>query len=250
MTASQYSRAFYDDQEGGSRASAEVVVPLILEYCTPRSVVDVGCGVGGWLVEFKRHGVADVLGVDGDYVPADRRRIPKTEFRAADLARPIDLGRRFDLACCLEVGEHLPAASAAGLVGSLVKLSDVVVFSAAVPHQGGTGHVNEQWPAYWAAQFAQHGYQCCDALRPRIWSDPRVDWWYAQNLLFFVAQQEMAAYPRLAGAAVERPLSLVHPNNYLQHADPGQGSLRRALSSLPRLIVRRLFRTGSKNDRG
>ena len=88
-----YSPKFYDVQMAGSTASAEAVVPHILSLFQVSSVVDVGCGVGGWLQVFDRHGVKDYLGVDGDYIPRDKLKVAAERFRAADLTALPDLGR-------------------------------------------------------------------------------------------------------------------------------------------------------------
>ena len=55
-----------------------------------------------------------------------------------------------------------------------------VLFSAAVPHQGGWNHLNEQWPQYWAEIFARRRFFPVDCLRERFWNRPNVRWWYAQ----------------------------------------------------------------------
>src|SRR5262245_37434535 len=141
-----YDQGFYDVVADTASHSAAVVVPVILSFVQPASVVDVGCGVGAWLAEFSRRGTADVMGYDGDWVDWARLAIPYERVRAVDLTRPLTDSRRYELAISLETGEHLPAASARTLVQSLVHLSDVVVFSAAIPFQGGRHHVNEQWP--------------------------------------------------------------------------------------------------------
>ena len=46
-----------------------------------------------------------------------------------------------------------------------------------------------------------------------IWADSRVDWWYRQNIMIYVAQNRLNDYPALAAMYHEdaRPLSLVHP---------------------------------------
>ena len=59
------------------------------------------------------------------------------------------MGRRFDLALCLDVTEHLPRECADPLVTLLTSLAPVVAFSAAIPVQDSYNHVNCQWPAYW-----------------------------------------------------------------------------------------------------
>jgi len=180
-----YDESFYQGQQDGSVSSAQIVVPIVLSLFPCHSVVDFGCGVGGWLKEFERNGVADYLGVDGDYVARHLLKIPADRFRPIDLRNVSDLGRGFDLACSLEVAEHLPEDRAKSFVAALVKAAPVVLFSAAIPLQGGTEHVNEQWQSYWAKLFAEHGYIALDCIRPAIFGDRRVEWWYRQNILVF-----------------------------------------------------------------
>ncbi|MBM3601823.1 MAG: methyltransferase domain-containing protein [Alphaproteobacteria bacterium] len=214
-----YDRAFYEKQQDGSIRSAEIVVPIVLELAgLPTSVVDVGCGVGGWLSTFAAAGVTGILGLDGGHVARDMLRIPAECFRPTNLRRPFRIERRFDLALSLEVAEHLPNARSAGFVADLVALAPVVLFSAAIPGQGGTHHINEQWPDHWAERFAGHDYLPIDAIRPRIWLNSAVQWWYCQNLLLFAHVSAIEARGGLAEARRNtRPqqLSLVHPRRYL-----------------------------------
>jgi SAM-dependent methyltransferase len=212
-----YTGAFYDFQRGGSRRSATIVVPLLLELLAPRSVIDVGCGVGTWLSVFRELGVAEVCGVDGDWVDRAALEFPAGCFEAADLAKPLRLNRLFDLVLSLEVAEHLPPESADTFVDSLSALGPAIVFSAAIPLQGGVNHVNEQWPEYWADRFAARGYNVVDAVRRRIWHESAVDWYYAQNMLIFVRPEALSRRPVLAPAldhGAGGPLSIVHPRQW------------------------------------
>ncbi len=202
-----YTPAFYDGQSTGSVSSATVMVPMFAALTNPSSVLDVGCGIGGWVATWLDSGV-DAVGVDGDYVPRDQLRVPADRFIDHDLTTLLDLGRRFDLVTCLEVAEHLPAEKAETLISSLCRHADVIVFSAAIPGQGGTGHVNERWLSFWAALFAAHGYQPYDLLRSQLWWDERCEWWYRQNVIVF-ATGEVAhehGWPEMTG-----PLDMVHP---------------------------------------
>jgi hypothetical protein len=77
--------------------------------------------------------------MDGGYVttsPLGERFLPH------DIATPLPehLVGRFDLAVCLEVAEHLPPERAESFIRELCDLAPVVLFSAAIPGQGGTGH--------------------------------------------------------------------------------------------------------------
>src|SRR5215211_1558289 len=149
----RYSEDYYAVRKEGTRSSAEVIVPLVLEVVKARSVIDVGCGTGEWLSVFKEHGVEDIWGVDGEYVNIKTLAIPEERFIPYDLKRPYRIDRAFDLVVSLEVAEHLPADCAETLVDSLTGLGSVVLFSAAIPYQGGEHHINEQWPEYWIRLF-------------------------------------------------------------------------------------------------
>ena len=116
---------------------------------------------------------------------------------AADSAQPLRLDRRFDLVVTLEVAEHLPKTDASTFVQSLTELGPVVLFSAAIPFQGGENHLNEQWPDYWAHLFHNRGYRAVDCLRKKTWHNDKVEPWYAQNILLFVHPDEIASSPRL-----------------------------------------------------
>jgi len=212
MTAESYDTEFYAGISDGSRRSAAVVVPLILELApSTRSVVDFGCGSATWLSEFRRCGITDVLGLDSGLGTRDYMFIPKEQFRTLDLTSSYEPDERFDLAMSLEVAEHLPATSADQLIASLCAAAPLVLFSAAIPNQGGTHHVNEQWPCYWTSKFAARGYACRDVLRPRLWDDRRVEWWYRQNLLLFVDRRVASEFAAVASLVSWDARSLVHP---------------------------------------
>ena len=214
-----YSREHLMHSHGGAYRSAKEVVPHVLELLKPESVIDVGCGVGSWLAVFREHGIDDYLGVDGVYVDLDLLQIPPDKFRPHDLTRPLQLNRQFDLAVSLEVAEHLAAEHAAVFVASLVGLAPVVLFSAAVPYQGGLHHVNEQWPGYWVDLFEKHGFVVLDCLRSKLWLNDRVDWWYRQNLLLFCSPDVLlknAGLQRELQSVPDARLPVVHPRLFLQ----------------------------------
>jgi SAM-dependent methyltransferase len=213
-----YTERFFQSHREGARRSAEAIVPLVLTLIRPGSVLDIGCGLGTWLAAFRRHGVDDVLGVDGHHVDAQRLEIPVDRFVAADLERPVLLGRQFDLVVSLEVAEHLPETSADVFVDTLTSHGPAVLFSAAIPFQGGADHRNEQWPAYWAERFRDRGYAATDCIRQAVWTNDDVDWWYAQNTLLYVRRDRIDRQPilqRALAATAPTPLGLVHPRKYL-----------------------------------
>lgn len=221
-----YDRAFFEAQRAGSRSSALVVLAeAFARLGVPARVVDVGCGIGAWLRAAAELGAGEIRGIDGDWLAPDALEVDPRSVTTLDLqaADPAALRRAaglsgdgapaFDLALCLETAEHLRPEAPGRFVAGLCALSDAVLFSAAVPHQGGFGHVNERWPGFWAALFAEHGLACFDLLRPAIWLRPEVEWWYAQNALLF-ARGPAADRLRAHGPPVAEPLPLVHPRRF------------------------------------
>ena len=209
-----YDRAFYRKLAETARRSARRIIPSVLAQVAPKSVIDVGCGTGSWLAEFANNGIVDLCGVDGDFFPADMLEIPREQFVAFDLIRPYTCNRRFDLVVSLEVAEHLPADCAEQFVDSLVQLGPTVLFSAAIPGQGGTRHVNEQWQDYWADLFGERDYVPVDCVRKSVWDDAQVAWWYAQNMLLYCERRHAIANPALAREieySRSLPLRIVHP---------------------------------------
>lgn len=236
-----YDQEFFDDIEPASLRSSEVVVPILVDLFHPQSVVDVGCGTGGWLLPFKKLGLTKILGIDGGDVHRSLL-IEPDEFVPCDLTHPLSIEASFDLALCIEVAEHLPAHSARVLVDSLVGLAPLICFSSAVPGSGGTGigHLNEQWPAYWEQKFKEVGYLMFDPIRPLIWQDNRVAWYYRENLFVLARQDIVAANPvfqQLASRYAQHHMMLLHDSVLAYHL-----ALLPSLKRLPGLFVRALTR--------
>jgi SAM-dependent methyltransferase len=209
-----YTKAFFDREQPGSTRSAEEIVPIIVDLVAPLSVVDVGCGRGDWLKSFRDRGVSELHGIDGEYAKNETFVLPLDVFEACDLEAPPPSSRTFDLVICLEVAEHLHPQYADGLVDFLTSLGSIVLFSAAIPFQGGIHHYNEQWQGYWAAKFVKRGYLPLDVLRPKIWNNSRVEYWYAQNTLLYVDKGKLESSPSLREAnelSKGLPLSVIHP---------------------------------------
>lgn len=183
---SAYSNAFFFEESKSSMAAAEVIVPMLLSVVRPRSVVDVGCGAGAFLREFQRVGVHDLLGIEGPWIQSNALLIDSGVILSRDLREIVSLDRTFDLAVCFEVAEHLPRTSADTLVDSLTRLAPVIAFSAAIPLQGGTSHLNEQWPDYWAKKFVAHGFVPIDCLRHPLLANSDVPEHYVQTSMLFV----------------------------------------------------------------
>jgi len=180
--------------------------------------VDVGCGNGAWLSVFKKNGY-QVFGIDGNAIDDSKRLINKEEYQRFDLEKSISLNKKFDLCMSLEVAEHLSPARASSFVQDLTSLGDIVLFSAAIEKQGGQHHINCQWQAYWADKFDKENYECIDIVRPIIWNNKDVEWWYKQNMLLYVHRQRHQELIKTLRSKIESklPLDVVHPETYISH---------------------------------
>lgn len=228
-----YDKPFFDDFTDTSLQSAQIVLRALFEHYRPASIVDVGCGVGPWIKAATELGVTSARGFDGPWVQDTQLLFPRETFTRVDFegAEWPDFGKA-DLAISLEVAEHLTLPQGEALVGKLCACAPVVLFSAAVPAQGGHGHLNEQWQSWWAQRFAKLSYQPSLCIRDRIWNDGNVSFWYRQNAVLYF---DPVRVPQLAPlAASSGLLDVVHPDLYqirvlkrLRH-----GRLRRAFDGL------------------
>ena len=159
-------------------------------------------------------GAKTIRGVDGSWVNKDLLMIPVECFTQYDLSQPNIKAaipeQHFDLTISSEVAEHIDKQDTDTYMDNLTSFSDVILFSAAIPGQGGTHHVNEQWPSYWIEKFAVRGYVPVDCIRPKLWYDNEVHSWYKQNLMMFVKKNSLDEYPALKREAGRPVLDAVH----------------------------------------
>ena len=236
----KYGNDFYKNNIGPSTSSAEEIVPEIIGILNPSSVVDVGCGVGTWLKVFKKF-KKEVFGIDFNVADKKLFLIKKTEFKKCDLRAPINLKKRFDLAISLEVAEHIDIKFADTFLDSLTSLSDKIIFSAAIPFQGGYDHINEQWPDYWLKKFEKRGYVLVDCFRSKFWNNPRVDYYYSQNM-FLYCKKEVLQKNKILQEFYKNTnrdlLKIVHPIGYVMKGK----SLEKIKKYLPlKGLLRKIF---------
>jgi SAM-dependent methyltransferase len=212
-----YNTQFFNDLTSSAISSANEIVPIIIKLLNPTSVIDVGCGNGAWLSVWEKLGVSDILGVDGNYISRNQLMIKEEQFLPQDLEYGIYLNRCFDLVTCLEVAEHLKKESANNFIESLCGLGRIIIFSAAIPGQEGRNHINEQYPSYWRKLFKQNNFLAIDCIRSKIWTNDKVSWWYRQNLMIYIHQDNVNVYDDLKSKEIvsnENMIDIVHPEYF------------------------------------
>ncbi|WP_373032999.1 methyltransferase domain-containing protein [Sulfurovum sp.] len=213
-----YNERFYRKRHLRTNYSAEKILSCALQILPEvTSAIDLGCGVGTWLSVLQQKGIKRIQGVDGSWVSQEHLVIPKENFLEKNLDEKINLAERYDLAISLEVAEHLPADKASTFVDSLTQLSDMILFSAAIPYQVGKSHINCQWPEYWKEIFAKKGFILFDVIRGKIWDDSKIPVWYRQNIFLFVNKEQIPALNLPDSSPA--PLAIVHPDTYLEMSE-------------------------------
>ena len=206
-----YDEKFFAWVSFTARRSAQALLPIVIDLAQPRSILDAGCGHGTWLAVWSDLGINDILGLDGSYVDQRGLEIPRDLFRASDLTKPWSANRRFDLVQSLEVAEHLPAEAGPTFIDCLCSHSDVILFSAAQPGQGGEHHINERDVSYWAELFSERGYAAYDCIRPLIARQRSIDPWYRFNTMLYAnAKGAQRLHPHALASLVAIPSALAN----------------------------------------
>jgi SAM-dependent methyltransferase len=187
-----YDDTFWDFHDTGDWTGFARVV---LRRFPSASVVDVGCGHGLALQALLRvDPQLRLRGFDDSPTAVARARALQLPVSRLDVvaltreqARALAAATGpFDLALCLEVGEHLPAWHSGKLLDVLT-CARRLIFSAAHPNQGGVRHVNERAASYWIARLQDRGFRLSTAdaaFRTEV-AALALPPWYGENIHVF-----------------------------------------------------------------
>lgn len=222
-----YSEKFYKAQLS-SMSYWENFIKEIRPLVKFRTICDFGGGVGVFC------SVLNKLGYMCTNIDMSQASIHGVLTINLDLTKPISLNKKFDLVTSFETAEHLDRKYADIFIDNLVRHSDLILFSAAIPFQGGTHHVNEQPAKYWAEKFKKRGYLPVD-IRYLFWDRDT-----NHNMLFYVKKGKLSDYPKLKKIYLNsdrRILDIIHPKQFQVYANPDELPLDfiiKVLKTLPR----------------
>ena len=183
-----YNTSFFNYVDSLQASSHPIMAATIAHRFKLENVIDIGCGSGGLLHSLRE--VGNIPGSGLEYSKRGRELCMQKGLQVefADLTEPLAIDPKHDLVCCFEVAEHLPEAFADQLVASLTSGPNHVVFSAAIPGQGGNDHVNEQPNSYWIEKFETQDFKTDKTMTEEIraeWRSGEVVDWFANNVMVF-----------------------------------------------------------------
>lgn len=186
-----YNKEYFN--EGIFSTDYDFVAKVIMDCYQPKSIIEFGCGNGSLSIALNGLGAA-IDAVDG-YSEPDFSNYPEISFKRVDLNNRDEInnhinGRQYDLAICTEVAEHLQPESSRYLITSMARCAPVLIFSAAVPHQEGNGHINCQSRAFWHNLFTSEGFKLQDSLREVLRTNSDLAIWYKLNLVDYIANNK------------------------------------------------------------
>lgn len=152
-----YSKEYYKSINKDESAQAKALGEILIKLYRPNSVVDIGCGTGLYLSQFKciQYG----FDISPDAFDPEVIQVERGLVDIRDLTQPMNVNIKSDLAICLEVVEHIGSENADILIENISKWSDTIVMTAAPPGQAGLNHVNCQPMSYWEEKMAKYGFK-------------------------------------------------------------------------------------------
>lgn len=172
--------------------SYKLIVRYIMKNVQPalKSVIDYGCGAGWFLYYFKKDfGITDILGLDpSPSVMSIADPLVRGDIKPLSLTNLVMLHQRFDLAMNVEVAEHIDKKFADQIVNNITGYTDLLIFSAATPGQGGYEHRNEQPFEYWRSKICNNGFSFRKEETQKFrqfLKENKAKKWYCNNLAIF-----------------------------------------------------------------
>jgi SAM-dependent methyltransferase len=175
--------------DGFAQQAAPIFADLISKDFHPRRMVDVGCGTGALIQALTATG-CECKGLEYADAAIKTCQARGLNVRKFDIESEIveTTSGEFDVVTSMEVGEHLPKEKADRYIVLLTSLAPVVIYTAAIPGQGGSDHVNEQPHEYWIEKFERRGYRYEKGQSERWRKETKereMPYFYSDNIMIF-----------------------------------------------------------------
>jgi 2-polyprenyl-3-methyl-5-hydroxy-6-metoxy-1,4-benzoquinol methylase len=188
----QYDDRYFKWHRDHTRNYAIKNMDWYINQFKPASIIDYGCGIGAYLESGLNNGITKLKGYDigGDYVKKYTEKSVQPYIEYLDCTLPL-ITDEYDCVISLETGEHIETKSSDQFVLNIAnstKKDGTILFSAAQPGQGGSGHINCQPKSFWIEKFAIHSFIYDEPLTKQIlkeWSLQKVPDYIINNLIVF-----------------------------------------------------------------
>jgi SAM-dependent methyltransferase len=230
----------FGDIEKRKANAQRVLKPVFNILGVPASFLDIGGGAGSWCAAAKDLGVQRVCLVDACPPNQVIPELSQEEQVQANLEAGIPNQGRFDLVICIEVIEHLSDDAADRLIGQMTSSTNFILFSAAIPGQGGIGHISERLHDYWHAKFSLFQFEKYDVVRPMLISSPDIASIHRQNLFLYAKKgcaHSLADLPQIC-----EDMELIRAEHLKSLYNKEPIDLRTALGAIPNALRRSIGR--------
>jgi SAM-dependent methyltransferase len=179
-----FSKEFYTETWPNGYAFAKLIIPALRDFAPVESVLEIGCGAGGFLKWCYEQGMY-VRGVEvGDIKGV--AQIPEDLIYSVDMSQPATFNVQFDVCVSLEVAEHIEEQYADTFVKNLCASAPIILFSAARIGQPGDGHINCQDKEYWIEKFSKQDFKAYLGFSGLFRGNVDIPTYYRENSVMFI----------------------------------------------------------------
>lgn len=177
-------RCDYSKIEEEEKPFADRLAKWIKSNLNPKSLIDIGCGPGLY-VESLRDLDISAVGIDLD------SRVIGKEYLINKNILELNNQYKASIVLCLEMAEHIEEKYSDHIVKNVMECIEEgghLIWTAAVPGQGGIGHINCQPKKYWEDKFINLGLYRNHDLENNLLSYCKEGYhmgWFVNNLMIF-----------------------------------------------------------------
>jgi len=186
-----YDNKYYKKKYIKYRSWEKDIGRNIVSMFQPKSILDLGCGIGSYLEGALEGGCKDLYGIELNYDKAKKYITKNISFyiKSGDITKELNLKKKFDCVLSIEVAEHVEMSQVSFFINNIIRYAEkYILFTAAPPGQPGRGHINLKKKNFWIKYIEDKGVTYKDEIVQqcvKAWSDFNTPLYILQNLMVF-----------------------------------------------------------------